>query len=354
MNWHGDETLGGWFPVAPPLDSFPAQDGSYLARLRLAMKELGDIANNTEKAALTSAIAEGREDAPYLTNHGVDHIGDVAVNARKLLDRLDPEASLYEKYCLLFAVYLHDAGIVFGREDHEKRCGDIMGSLGPLVAGKLIRERQVIVSIAAAHAGEIDGNKDKITTLDEKYIVADKVVHPRILAAVLRFADELSDGASRAGRFELEHDLVPKGSEVFHAYSRALEAVDLGEREVSLSFVISKEDALRHWGKGTAGVYLLDEIWLRAGKMHLERVYCMRFLRALGLRLDRIRVAVEIFERLAPGNVMSHVGAPLTYDFEESGYPDCPETRLYGMCVADSPQSGKALASQLKAKMVAE
>ncbi len=83
----------------------------------------------------------------------------------------------------------------------------------------------MIRNIAAAHGGKgSKGDKDTIRKLAETDALLGEEIHPRILAALLRFSDELADDRSRAARFALATGQLPAKSQVYHRYANALQS----------------------------------------------------------------------------------------------------------------------------------
>jgi len=270
-------------------------------------------------------------DGGYLTDHGPDHVKTVIRRASQLAEQQSCDLSPYEVYILLVGIHIHDVGIIFdGREQHEIKQETVMEKLGMLM-GEDTGEKFAIHKIAAAHGGSINGDKDTIGKLSDREALLGQEIRPRILAALLRFADELADERARAARFPLALGHLPRSSEVYHKYAQALQSViaQVPGNSVTLGFEMTVEDACRTFGKGDSAVYLLNEIFERTMKMHRERMYCMRFLRPL-ISIDKISVTICVY-----GPHFSSQREKITYRLEESGYPDavgpihimCPELR---------------------------
>lgn len=319
--------------------SFPNRSGYYKR-----YEYLEDYMNEkVHKEVVLGAIVK---DGGLLNDHGPDHIRTVIARAGNMLSgsRAQPGFTPYETYLLLCAVHFHDVGNIFGREGHEKRHAEIMKEVRPIL-GDDSTEISCISKIAYAHGGHIDGNKDKISLL-ENDPVNGQDVRVRSLAAVLRFADELADDKHRANRFLLEHDLLPKEAEVFHKYAASLDSVMVRPDDgcVNLHFRLSTNDATRLWGKKVGkdkvdDVYLIDEIYARTMKMHLERNYCSRFMRSF-VELNHINVNIDVFDDIAS---FWPPRRKIGYRLEECGYPGAPNGGIYSMC--DNLQSGELLAA---------
>ena len=272
MNLNG-RTLVEWLASCPKT-AFPGNGSTdYHARF----VGVQDYLNQNVHPHVTALAM--LQDGGYLTDHGPEHVKTVIRRASQLAEHEGCELSPYEVYILLVGIHFHDVGMIFGgREQHEINHEAIMERLGMLM-GEDTGERFAIHKIAAAHSGSNDGNKDKIAMLPENERLLDQKIRPRILAAILRFADELADGRNRAARFLLTEGKVPSSSEVYHQYALALHSVILqvpGD-SIALDFELTVDDACRMFGKGTDQVYLLDEIFERTLKMHCERMYCIIF-----------------------------------------------------------------------------
>jgi hypothetical protein len=258
------------------------------------------------------------------TSHGPDHFDEVVKYAGLLLgcERGDEIIGLsaYELYVLLLAIRLHDAGNVYGREGHEKKAFQILRTMGEL-SGPDDVEKKFVADIAEAHGGvTADGSKNTVGRLGELESIGSIEVRPRLLAAIVRFADEISESRPRAAGYLLKEGALPKHNEVFHKYASCIKSVNVkpAERTVSLKYVFSAEDAKRKWGKGkdenqVTDVFLIDEIFERLDKMFLERRYCVRFMRSI-CNVERIRADIKIHDE-------DH---STVFEFavdEEEGYP---------------------------------
>ena len=276
-------------------------------------------------------------DGGFLTDHGPQHIDTVIRRATSLLahpEKTFPQISPYEAYILLLAIHFHDVGNIFGRNRHERRHSEVMDRFEQFIGPEMV-ERQAIQKIAQVHGGRINGSKDTISTLHHEAPVLGHNVRYRVLAAILRFADELADDSHRASRVAQSLDIIPPESAVFHAYATSLHSVvvDPAKHLVTLHFAFLKKEATRTFGKGKPdgvmeSVYLLDEIYERTLKMHLERKYCMRFLQEV-VRIDAIEVSIEVYEdRNSPTPCVDPIG----YRLEEQGYPEIEARRVSDIC----------------------
>jgi hypothetical protein len=329
------ERLDEWLLTRPDAE-FPISAGiPHRTRLTAVSEFLNkEIHPHVEKGALLQGDG-------YLTDHGPEHIKTVIRRASELVSPIPGNLTTYEAYLLVMAIHFHDVGNIFGRSEHEKRTGDIMREVGRLMGDDSV-ELRTVQQIARAHGGHIDGDRDTITRLSFSDYVLGAEVRIQLLAALLRFADELADDSSRAARFPLEHKQVPVSSEVFHNYAKSLHtvAIDPKSRTIELRFDLYKADAIRKMGKGAKQVYLLDEIYGRTIKMHTERIYCGRFLAPV-VRIDTINVRVSVY--ISSDSVTPE--REIRYSLQERGYPGAPKT-LSEVC-PDVKVTGKSLRTAL-------
>lgn len=300
---------------------------------------LKDVDRGSILAEVRKSIKAGKtdqDDLIYLTNHGPEHVAQVAQKATDLLRDSACTLSSYEGYLLLTAILFHDIGNIYGRENHEAKAWEIMNTLGA-VAGKDTLEKRTVIKIALVHGGKIDGSKDTISYLQKKDDVLGKPVRKRFLAAILRFADELADDYSRASRYMLNADLIPENSQIFHRYSDSLKSVRVVNSEVRLRFDFDSQELHKKYPRNGRQKLLLDEINDRVLKMHRERMYCMRFMRP-EIDISRIRVDISIYDYVADmiGNEDNKLGLlkpeRVQYSLSEGGYPGCIEKSFLSYC----------------------
>ncbi|NQU24873.1 MAG: HD domain-containing protein [Candidatus Nealsonbacteria bacterium] len=296
-----------------------------------------DIHPEVEKLAMTV-------DGGYLTDHGPEHIRTVIDRASQMIgdpkDRLSP----YEVYVLLVAIHLHDLGNIFGRVSHERRLAEIMSHIGTRLGNEVI-ELKTIRRIAEAHGGkDSDGtNADTIGTLQPEEPFRSEAVRMQLLAAILRFADELADDTDRASRLALELDRIPTEARIYHQYAKQLHSVRVlrDSGSIDLRFTLDSDVACRTFEKDGGSQYLLDEVYCRTMKMHVERIYCTRFMHDV-VRLDAINVRIRVFRSATDTTPLEDI----KYSLRESGYPNMPLE--ISLVVDDLKWSGEGLKRRLE------
>jgi hypothetical protein len=324
--------------VFPP---FSKEKGeiSYPDKYKNVKKELIKVHNSVERGAMASELEKyiqekssvsdsdfrrGLESALiYLNNHGKDHVDKVIEKVSEILRYFPQDKGLtpYEMFVLLCAIQIHDTGNTFGREKHEQ----VIGTIFDKECSKIIPnnfERKGIVRIAMVHGGEIFGNKDTIKILSSATNYYNFFsVRERLLAALLRFADELADDISRADRYGIESEKIPEHSKIFHYYSQSLHTVAIvgnpqsSELHLELIYDFDSTIAKKKFIRENSEKYLIDEIYDRTIKMEKERRYCMRYLRPY-FYLSSIKVDIKITD-INYALISKDIG----YILEEEGYP---------------------------------
>lgn len=295
----------------------------------------------------------------FLTDHGPDHIKMVMRRAQYLVPReqwasngnemaaglLEP----YEVFLLLMAIHFHDVGNMYGREGHEKRITDVMKETPTLC--ELDRfEQGLIAKIAACHGGTIHNDRNTIVYIPAKEKAGDVVFRPRLIAALLRLADELADERSRASHFaHRKPDLLPRGCLIYHRYASALASVhvDPKNQQLELKFQLSQSDADPKYQLGDKEVYLLDYIYQRTLKTYREMIYCSQFTRDLGCQFHQVLVEVDT---LCDAMDREPIGK-ISFSIGEIGYPGDQHGSLNLLAPEFSKAPcGEALAEDLRSK----
>ncbi|EHH1226311.1 hypothetical protein J7G27_002583 [Vibrio vulnificus] len=292
------------------------------------------------------AAGTSAEDGGVYTDHSLDHFNSVIRYAGELLglekESVSAESKInlkpYEVFITLVSILLHDAGNINGRRGHETQALKIFTGMGDALCPDQF-EAAPIAKIARAHGGKVRvGEKESKDTIESLRLKDKDSYHgitfrPKLIAALVRFADEICEDRSRAARFLLNNENLPTKSEVFHKYASSISSVDvdLADRSIKIKFEMFKEDVIRTFGKDNGSnhdnVFLIDEINERLEKMFCELHYCKKYMYELS-HIHRIKVNIEIYdEDFEPLDeckafVLEDLGYPnSSYSFEES-HPD--------------------------------
>ena len=253
-----------------------------------------------------------------LTDHGVAHVRSVIAHAKDIL--VDPHfLNGYEIYLLLMSIHFHDLGNISGREEHEQKIAELIEKMGedlPLDNP----EKEIVSAIATAHGGFCGEDKDTIRNISLDTVYAGVHYRPKALAAILRFADEISDDFNRA---EFNGVIVPHQNEVFHEYSKALEPISIIGETIKFHFRIPYELTQRKVGKGSGEVYLYDEVLARMAKCMRELEYCRKFADGA----IKPTTADIIIDFLQPGSSFRRKDRD-SFRLTLHGYPDADHSTL--------------------------
>lgn len=316
---------------------------TWIAAVQEKTKEINSIDDIKEREKEFNKLFE---DDPiiFLNRHDASHTKKVMEKALEIIKCFrNIRFSCYEIYFLLCAIVVHDIGNIYGRTGHEKKIAEILNSECASIIPDSI-ERRVISRIAGVHGGKIYGSSDTISVLNETYTVNGFDIKEQLLAAILRFADELADDASRANYDAMDSGIIGEASEIYHVYSEKLHTVSLRQNkvtnafEVFLAYQFDASIAKKLYGKAGQKRYLIDEIYARTIKMERERRYCIRYLRPY-CSLERINVQIVITKDVFDEEKIS-------YTLEEKGYPIIPFSSIKD--VRNDILSGEELAAKLE------
>lgn len=191
------------------------------------------------KYLLESVLEEIKKIQPNMTDHGPKHIRNVLDNIRDLLGdkigRWDNKKKTIEVgalngmelYILGLSALFHDVGNVFKRSEHQKQIGPIYDFARPSLGNQDHEEKLIILDICKAHCGDgLDGTKNTLQDVPDRSKLDRKEIHTKLLAPILRFADELAEGEQRTSHFMIQRHNYSKDSILFHRYA-ACSSVDI-------------------------------------------------------------------------------------------------------------------------------
>ncbi|OQC17521.1 MAG: hypothetical protein BWX72_00395 [Firmicutes bacterium ADurb.Bin080] len=306
------------------------------------VEEMIKVESDTKKIEYLKEILD-KNPIVYLNDHGPNHSRKVIEKVSEMLWYFkDGHLSKYESFILLCAIQFHDIGNIYGREDHEKRIKEIIESDFKTLFPDSI-EKRVIEKIAMVHGGKILDDKDTISRLSIVKPLFEKKVRKRLLAALLRFGDELADDSSRADKLGIELGIITPSSEIHHYYSSSLHTVNIREDAennnlfLDLHYEFESDIIDKKFNTIEGEKYLLDEIYDRTLKMERERRYCMRFMRQ-HISLEKIRVEIIIQDKNDCWNYKK-----ITYTLEENGYPLTPQSGSLANLVPNIMSSEEAI-----------
>lgn len=250
-----------------------------------------------------------------LNDHGAGHIAMVMARAYMLVKDNVQDLKGYEIFFLLLSIHFHDVGNIYGREAHEEKICNVFEALGnrfPLDS----TARRLITNIAMSHGGNHDGDKDTLAYVQDKEYVDGITIRASILAALLRFADEIADDKNRASSVLAVLDTIPKGNKVFHEYSRSLEPPIIEADTLFLYYNIRNDLLFNRVSKLESEVFLYDEILSRIQKCLCELDYCKRYSQGF-IHVSCLSVRINILDNSELKEIYK-----IIFKAKITGYPD--------------------------------
>lgn len=262
-----------------------------------------------------------------LTGHDPKHFEKVLKLVSELLKNGTIKLSCYEAFHLLCAIQVHDIGNVLDRESHQKTAITIFYEVLPQNAILDSVENNIFFLIAESHTQDSGDDKDTISKLGEHTIHHnDEVIRHHLLASILKLGDELADDPERAFMFGVQHNLVKNGSKLFHVYCDSLKSTRIDGKRILVSYKFDSATANDEWEFEGQKTYLLDYIFKRNVKMHLERLYCQKFMRP-EIILDHIDVDIAIYAKGFVRKIHE-----IKYRILDKGYPELNGKGIKEIC----------------------
>jgi hypothetical protein len=334
-------------------DEFPDQHDSYWNRyINLLSSLKSHIYPNINAGLACLSKSPG-----IYTDHGERHFDEVVRYAGFLIEdtfnQQSSSLSPYELYLLLCAIRVHDAGNIDGREGHETEASAILMKYGGLISLDTA-ELSLIAEIAQAHGGKtFDDDKDTIgKTVPEQTIAGGVDVRPQLVAALVRFADEICEHSVRASTHHVNAGTLPEENKLFHFYAKSIVGAKPDRKNKAFKLQIKFDITLLNdkyltpkdaEGNQTSK-YLIDDVWGRIDKLNHERVYCNRFLLP-SMQTDRLEISVAFTKKISVGGaevITTCERHDLT--IRDEGYPDVANawrSKVDGMGMDGDGLSGK-------------
>lgn len=288
---------------------------------------------NPAMAAMDASSLDNSGGMTVYTDHGIGHVNAVIETAGRLLGCTGKKSKLrmepYEVYLLLMVILSHDAGNIEGRIDHQFKVHKLLINKRTNVLDDRVEMRE-IHDIAKSHTGKglVLGleSKDTIVLLKRENTLSSIVYHPRRIAALLRFADEVCEDRNRVPEILLNNPGVTGGPSAPYLYfGQSITSVDIlkDKQSIRIQFELHPEHALEPLKfKDKEGnlkmPFLIDVVLERLGKIRREKAYCFRFLHEV-IEFVSVTAEINMIEETDDGNFKAHpIGI---IDLSEADYP---------------------------------
>ena len=272
--------------------------------------------------ALDSASAPKDGDHPdIMTIHGCRHVSDLVDSLDKLGESIanrqgDTELDAYESYILLCAAHLHDAGNIGGRQKHPERSRQLIMDHRDLFYGT--DSRQNIYDVARVHGG-VDETYGKDTF---RHINSECYSRPRLrlLAAMLRMGDELSENPERVPSELLKWFQASGKSNLAYRYAACFSRFDLQNDTLNIELRVYPEQHTYFTEIDGNRVDFFDHLEKKVDVIEREARYCSQYGRPY-LDVRRVHFTVEYHSEAPPSKVSKRSKLTLYLDH---GYPGDP------------------------------
>jgi hypothetical protein len=227
---------------------------------------------------------------PGGNDHGPSHIKRVL----DYLDSLIPDTFLaqlnaYELFVLLMSTLYHDIGLLRGRPGHAKTGAELVGYDAD---SYLMNDDDVryISAIVECHSGKADIVKS-LARFREGEPVRGFSIRPRLLAALVRFADALDEDVRRADCLVEEKMNIPAESAIYWKASQKIRGVkaDPGRETIEFNVKFYTDDITELCAYEGKMITVFEGVIRKLADINRERKYCMDFWKPpLSYKLMRV------------------------------------------------------------------
>ena len=234
---------------------------------------------------------------PQGNNHGPGHIRRVLKNLDDLLG-LKPLAKLnpYELFLAMMAILYHDIGLLRKREGHA----EISKMLLEIDSGDkyIINpiDKDIIGAAVVSHSSSKDIAQE-CNKFQEIENIGQYTARPTVVAALVRFADELDEDFYRAPSIVQQRLDIPEESVFFWLFCQRVQGIhpNPDRKSIDLNLVLELGDINRHGPVGAGGKirHFVAFCAEKLAKINQERVYVNHFLPP-PLRYTELRLTYRV------------------------------------------------------------
>lgn len=238
------------------------------------LRKLISIYSNIKSKVYSKYYPQIEKLYPWYTDHGKKHVESIIMVLGKMLNQSFGRLNEMELFVLLCSCIFHDTGMAKSRASHEKEVLSIIQEINKDILDFSVNRQ--INKIAGAHTSKADlkelGLKESCTFCNYTYNVS-----TRALAAMLRFADDISETRYRISPDLLEEGKVPEENEIYWQYAYVVESVEVSVTEMncSIKVTIPKSILLKSLitSDGMEKIFF-DYVLERIEKSNSERIMC--------------------------------------------------------------------------------
>jgi hypothetical protein len=236
---------------------------------------------------------------PGGNDHGPLHIERVLEKLDQLVDGNPPGEHLlrpYELYLTMMSVLYHDIGMLQGRNNHADSSSLLVEEEHNdyLVHSN---DRDIISAIVVSHSSTKD-IAEETSRFSEEELIGDQSVRPRVMAALVRLADELDEDFRRADPLLQSRLDLPAESRFYWEFCqriRGIQPVKAAHR-INIDVKFEEEDAGRTVLIGGRQRPFLSVFGEKLAKINRERATVVPFLPE-SLRYHYVKLSVKPLPR---------------------------------------------------------
>ena len=211
--------------------------------------------------------------------------------------------NISETYLLLCATFFHDWGNVIDRKGHNKTTTSFYNEI---FTAQDVNTPELIAlsSIVRAHTGtSLSGDKDTLKDVPVTDFIHNEKVRLQLIAAILRFADELAECPDRTNISYIRTTEMPEESLCHNLHALFIQnTIDACQERIAVTYrigIIKKEEKYSVSYPGTDKYISLDTFldFLngRIHKANMERRYTQYYMRKFALFQEMSISLVFIF-----------------------------------------------------------
>lgn len=196
---------------------------------------------NVEYEHWAAGFAEGN-------NHGRGHITRVLENLDHLLGPKPlAHISSYELFLAMMAVLYHDIGLLRQRKGHEEISKSLLEGDENDAYVINLADKEIIAAAVVSHSSSKDIAQE-CSRFSSEEIIGKQKARPKVVAALVRLADELDEDYRRADAILQRRLNLPSDSGFFWIFCQRVRAVrpNLDAKRIDLNFAPEPEDTIRY------------------------------------------------------------------------------------------------------------
>jgi hypothetical protein len=236
---------------------------------------------------------------PHGNNHGPSHIQRVLEKLDGLLGATcleEKTITAYELFLAMMAILYHDVGMLKGRKGHADASAKFLMEENDRFIIEP-RDREYIRAAVISHSSSKNIDEECTAFSETEFNAFEDSVRPRMVAALVRFADELDEDYRRASLAVMDKMGVEKDSRFFWEFCQRIPAVrpDRKQLEICIEVKFASEDAGRIVSLDGMPRSFFRAFAEKMDKINGERIIVCRYLPE-PLRYRRLLLSIKPLE----------------------------------------------------------